>query len=370
MTKYDRNVLICGDSKVVLSEFEENAFDTCVTSPPYYKCRTYPNGGDLGHESSPTEYVENLAEIFDAVKNTLRPTGTLWLNIGDRHSPKNYKDICIRSGELMGLPGMMISRLRESGWILQDRIIWHKPNAMPSSVKMHFTPDFEEILVFSKSKKFFFEQQFEPLKLPSAKTVNAPRKHALYGRNTYSGFSYNAEDHPLGRNKRAVWSINTAQYRGSHTAVFPKELVVTPILAGSPERVCNVCGFQSKIMYSKHKNAEWESKCGADKSGSYSGKSVKDYKRTGAQDASEMKRRILENMRERRVIGLTRCEHDNWSKSVVLDPFVGSGTVPIVATFLGRDYVGIDIDKTSIAESISRMSNELKPVPGPKKVAC
>jgi len=40
---------------------------------------------------------------------------------------------------------------------------------------------------------------------------------------------------PQGRNKRAVWFIPTASFKGAHFAVMPERLVEPCILAGCPE---------------------------------------------------------------------------------------------------------------------------------------
>jgi site-specific DNA-methyltransferase (adenine-specific) len=40
--------------------------------------------------------------------------------------------------------------------------------------------------------------------------------------------------HPLGRNKRTVWSIPLSKFREAHFAVFPEPLVETCILASCP----------------------------------------------------------------------------------------------------------------------------------------
>src|SRR6185436_19821380 len=41
--------------------------------------------------------------------------------------------------------------------------------------------------------------------------------------------------HPLGRNKRTVWSIPLSKFRGAHFAVFPESLVRTCLLVVCPE---------------------------------------------------------------------------------------------------------------------------------------
>jgi len=41
--------------------------------------------------------------------------------------------------------------------------------------------------------------------------------------------------HPLGRNKRCVWTIPNKPFKEAHFAVYPPELIETPIRAGCPE---------------------------------------------------------------------------------------------------------------------------------------
>ncbi len=40
--------------------------------------------------------------------------------------------------------------------------------------------------------------------------------------------------HPLGKNKRSVWTVPVALFKGPHYAVFPPKLIEPCILAGSP----------------------------------------------------------------------------------------------------------------------------------------
>jgi DNA modification methylase len=46
----------------------------------------------------------------------------------------------------------------------------------------------------------------------------------------------------------------------------------------------------------------------------------------------------------RRHLGWSDCGHNNWRPGRILDPFVGSGTTLAVASGMGRDSVGIDLD--------------------------
>jgi len=140
----------------------------------------------------------------------------------------------------------------ENGWILRNTIIWKKPNCMPESVKDRFTNDFEYLYFFSKSKNYYFKQQLESQKeisLRRAFSKNNPeiRKGNNNGQEPYTINHENQSKYheklkksiidgePLERNKRCVWEIPTKSYRGGHFAVFPHELIIPCILAGSKE---------------------------------------------------------------------------------------------------------------------------------------
>jgi DNA modification methylase len=59
---------------------------TCVTSPPYWGLRDYGVDGQIGLESTPDEYVASMVEVFRLVRDVLADDGTLWLNLGDSYA--------------------------------------------------------------------------------------------------------------------------------------------------------------------------------------------------------------------------------------------------------------------------------------------
>ena len=134
---------------------------------------------------------------------------------------------------LLQIPSRFSIEMCNRGWILRNTIIWFKPNCMPSSVKDRFTVDFEYIFFFVKNKKYWFETQYEPhiaLGKPrqiGAKGANIGQQQAREG-HLVTGY-------PQGRNKRCVWKITTKPFKGAHFAVFPEELIETPIKAGCPK---------------------------------------------------------------------------------------------------------------------------------------
>lgn len=182
-----------GDALSVLKTMPAQSINTCVTSPPYWGLRDYGVDGQLGLEPTPTEYVANLVEVFREVRRVLRDDGTLWLNLGDsyngarmnRSGQHGYKDgrsnrdkrfsvggvEGLKPKDLVGIPWMVAFALRADGWYLRQDIIWHKPNAMPESVKDRCTKAHEYIFLLSKSKQYYYDADSirEPLSEQRAK---------------------------------------------------------------------------------------------------------------------------------------------------------------------------------------------------------
>ncbi len=232
------NQIIEGDAFKVATGLPTECVDTIVTSPPYYLQRDYGSDAQIGQEASASTYVERLTELFGELLRVVKPTGSAWLIIGDKY----------QNGELMGMPWRVALGLKDVGWRLRSDCIWHKPNAMPSSVKNRPTTDHEYIFFFSKSRDYFYDADAvrEPHVTFSEKSkMKGGRRHfgkrggtPEQGKN---GGNTNLHDarwdqafHPKGRNKRTVWSIPLSKFREAHFAVFPETLVKTCIQASCP----------------------------------------------------------------------------------------------------------------------------------------
>ena len=220
----------------------------------------------IGLEESPQDYINKLVDVFMEVHRVLKPDGTFWLNIGDTYNgykagndnPKwtntNTKSFVKRSAEglnpkdLIGIPWMLAFALREKGWYLRQDIIWHKPNPMPEPVKDRCTKSHEYIFLFSKSQNYYYDYESIQERAVSAddlerrvnngktewKTDKAKDTYAVSGegRDRRELYTQN-ENGELMRNKRDVWSVPTRPDKVSHFAVFPEELIIPCILAGS-----------------------------------------------------------------------------------------------------------------------------------------
>lgn len=273
------NNILIGDAKTVLSGLPPKSVNMCVTSPPYYGLRNYFVSGQIGQEVTPREYVNRVVDVFSEVHRVLMDDGTLWLNLGDSYagtgSKGSYKDPKYADGrngqevsltskldgykrkDLIGIPWMVAFALREAGWYLRQDIIWHKPNAMPSSVKDRCTTAHEYIFLLSKSENYYYDA--EAIKEPTVTKEKRPygivrerefgydskQKVLREAKNLQSKGQTNHSFHErraLGlpdetydlKNKRSVWSVNTKPFKGAHFAAYPELLVEPCILAGCP----------------------------------------------------------------------------------------------------------------------------------------
>ena len=289
-----RDLILFGDCRETLKEFDEKA-RCCVTSPPYYGLRDY--GGEnkqIGLEQSPEEYIQQLVEVFRGVRDCLTDDGTLWLNMGDSYynyksgtgeyakqsvakgrqdlpmkNPKRANKLKgFKDKELMGIPWMLAFALRADGWHLRQDIIWNKPNPMPESVRDRCTKSHEYIFLMTKQRDYYYNNEAikekavgerwggnKPINMNNTKDVD----------NQFAGLTRPRKMVYEKRNKRSVWTVNKKPYKGSHFAVFPPELIKPCILAGSEKG------------------------------------------------------------------------------DIILDPFMGSGTTAMVAKELGRDYLGCEL---------------------------
>lgn len=145
------NQVLNGDVRELAKELVPNSIQTIITSPPYFGLRKYSKDAvesknEIGREQTITEYIDDLVSVFENLKPALKKDGTVWVNLGDSYV----------KGSLQGAPWRFALAMQDKGWILRSDIIWHKPNAMPSSVKNRPTTDHEYIFLFTLDHKNYY----------------------------------------------------------------------------------------------------------------------------------------------------------------------------------------------------------------------
>lgn len=221
----DNVTIYLGDCQKQLQKFPNNFFQTVITSPPYWGLRDYGFPGQIGMEKSLDDYIDNLVYVFMEVRRCLRDDGIFWLNIGDTYAsnkketnnqdkinPYRRNNVLpkpegIKEKDLIGVPWKLALSLRDAGWYLRTDIIWNKSNAQPEGNRFDRPHrSHEYIFLLTKSKRYTY-----------------------YHENVMEDGIHDK------RNLRTVWNINTASFKGAHSAVFPPRLPEICILASTKE---------------------------------------------------------------------------------------------------------------------------------------
>lgn len=251
-----------GDAKTVLAALPSQSVNTIVTSPPYFGLRDYGVADQLGTEPTLTQYIQGLRAVFTEARRVLADDGTLWLNLGDSYVHKRASGPQGTSGQrasrtftatgsggwdglpdknLAGVPWRVAFALQDDGWILRNDIIWHKPNAMPESVKDRLSNRHEHLFLFTKSERYWFD--LDPIREQAATADrNGPRRSYAPGSTSSMGpegehriMSGPFAGLPLndkGKNPGDIWTIATQPFPGAHFATMPSALAERALLAG------------------------------------------------------------------------------------------------------------------------------------------
>jgi DNA modification methylase len=314
------------------------------------------------------------------VRRALKDTGTCWINLGDtyasptgtrnqgfnerwngkkyaydkqgatdRQRPRRSKT-SLPEKSLCLIPFRFALEMIQRGWICRNVIVWQKPNGLPSSARDRFTVDFEYLFFFTKSARYWFELQREPLHESTQRRVAAfrrnqeafdPERHKHQPgdprHNPYQILKRISQNglHPLGRNKRCVWRIPTQLFKGAHFATFPEKLVETPIRAGCPEFLCTRCHKpRERIFKPSPRYAEIlaeNKRQGINRHDWFPSQTTTfpDGKKSGVKPHATAEYLATDH---------TDCGCGvPFKPGVVLDPFFGSGTTGLVALKLKRD---------------------------------
>jgi DNA modification methylase len=351
--------IIVADVELGLAEIEKGTVQTVVTSPPYWGLRDYGIPGQIGLEGDLDAYLERMVRVFRAVRDVLRPDGTLWLNLGDSyamdskwggssgwmHAAEREGAAAFRSRrvsglkdkDLIGIPWMVALALRADGWWLRSDVIWHKPNPMPESVSDRPTTSHEHVFLLTAAPRYYYDAE-------AITEEVSPNTHARISRDVAA-------------------QIGSERANGGTRADRPmKAIARQPFPSG------------------------WDSgdgRAGRELEGRYRAPGVN----PNAAEAAEGSRQNPSMSEAIALPVLRRNKRTVWTiptqgfaeahfatfpealvlpcilagsrpGDLVLDPFTGSGTTGLVADRLGRDFVGVELNPKYAAIAERRITSD------------
>lgn len=303
------NTLLVGDALAQLRRLPSASVDCVITSPPYFQLRNYQAEGQIGLEPEVDQWVERLRSVMTELARVLVPTGAVWLVLADSYARRPSHGATPKS--LLFGPERVALKLLVDGWVIRNKVVWAKPNFMPTPALDRLACSYEVAYLLVRSRSYFFD--LDAIRQPHRTTAPQAARPAPTRPEPWAGplAGINAglrrarpagqPGHPNGRNPGDVWTVAVRGVRGHH-ATFPEALVERPLLATCPAAVCLACGAP---RYSRRPPCG----CGA----------------------------------------ATR-------PGVVLDPFFGSGTVGVVAQRHSRDWLGIELNPTFAELARERLS--------------
>lgn len=284
-----------GDCVQVLSAMPQGFVDLVVTSPPYYRQRDYDEDGQIGQEETPEQYLYSILAVLDELWRVLKPGGTVYWNMDDS----------IRDKKLLLLPQRFAIEADARGWLVRQAIVWDKmdrgfPHRRPDCFD-HF---WEPILMLVKQKEYFFDQS--GAKVPNSFRSDSERRLA---EKMWAG---------------KVEAVNDVDLR---KRAFNKAAVL-----GGERNFSTADGASLRNQDGKVATDVWR---------------MASTGYPGAHTAT-----FPESFVERCV------KSSSPSDGVVLDPFLGSGTTAVVASRLGRQAIGIELNQDYIDMAWERINKD------------
>lgn len=286
------NIIYNNDCIKGMLRLPQKSVDVIVTSPPYNLNIKYNSYEDNKERN---EYLEWLDNVFKAIKHCLKDDGHFWLNVG-------YSNID-------PWIGMDVAQIARKYFILQNNFIWVKSISINNLTKGHFKPinskrfsnaTWEHLFHFTKTGKV--EVDKISIGVPYMDDSNLDKSSRMRG--------------------RLVKKMGYKNQRDFNKNSSSKE----------KEEVDN-------IIKEKNRNKQKETKRCKGNTWYIPYDTINNRRKYRGSHPATYPVKLVED-----------CIKFSGVKkgSLILDPFIGSGTTAIAALNLEMFYIGYDIDQDYI----------------------
>ena len=318
--------ILCGDNLELIQKLPDCSIQLVITSPPYFQQRDY--GGGMGNEKNVNEYIDILLRLFRECVRVVKNDGSIVFNVGDKYQDSN----------LLLVPYRFALAATETGLVkLVNEVTWVKRNPTPRQFRRRLVSGTEPFFHFVKSDKYFYDLNAFLAEKRTLKQSN--RK----------------ESTKVG--KRYFELITESDLSEAEKTMARQELteVIQEVLQGQ------TYAFRMKIR-GIH----------AEPFGGQIGGRTLQLKNKGftiiRMHGNKLKRDVIETS----VAAVKGNKHPaiypvevveeflhllTPSGSLVLDPFMGSGSTAVACKKLGRHYIGYDINAEYCEDARQRVLN-------------
>lgn len=130
-----------------MDEVLDGSVQCLMTSFPYYQLRQYGEKDEmtgqaepeLGLEATPEEYISNCMKYVREFIKKVKPTGSIFINLGDTYNKSENYLITLR---------FLIAACTDLKLHLVNEIIWSKINMLPQTAERRLTASYEKIFHF------------------------------------------------------------------------------------------------------------------------------------------------------------------------------------------------------------------------------
>lgn len=331
-------LFILGDALEVLRGFPSEAFDCCMTSPPYWGKREYANRG-IGLERDYRDFIRNVSAVCAEVKRVLKPSGSFWLNVGDSYAGKG----------LIGIPWRLAIELTDGqGWTLRNSVVWNKVKGGLDNTRDRLRNVHEDVFHFVKSPQGYYYDTDAIRSTPKrAKVVNG----SVVSASGVRGVRYR-------RQVELSSELTEAEKRNAFDAL---EEMLGRVAAGELADFRMIIRGRQRTTHSDSERVSGRARELREK-GFYflkyhpNGSKPSDVWDILPEDTQKRKSHFAPYPEDLcRIPILATCP----AGGLVLDPFCGTGTTMSVASALDRKSVGIDLSDEYIVIAEERSATLL-----------